>query len=345
MKEVASMVRGSVDVVTTTEVRGWAYGYGRHDAVLVQAVLNHEILGEAQANIHRPDLAAAGLGDGNSGYAIKLYRPIDPLYLPFVTVKVDGGDAELPRAPMLGFGEFFAALYAAHPAVGRHRSVLGGLWVDRTDAAAVLRGKLDTGQVLPDAAPPIQQLIQSGFAVLGLAHTPSEFSWREALSDRVGDVLEETALLAPLRSILNDHPLVVRADWMAGETPLGQASARSGAPSPAECIEIIIPFNEGVVLDVVRDSHKLPEFTPAGGSRWGNGAVSVVGAEAFLDRYDLAAGEAVIVGPGTIFRLRCGPGNAAVLITCLPARGMPAALAISGEKREKMRESGVRVLA
>jgi hypothetical protein len=68
------MVRGSVDEVMSTEVRGGAFSPGRKEPVLLQAVLNHEILGEASANIHRADLAAAGVGDGNSGYNIKLFR-------------------------------------------------------------------------------------------------------------------------------------------------------------------------------------------------------------------------------------------------------------------------------
>lgn len=339
------MIRGSVDVVTTTEVRGWAYGAGYKEPVLVQAVLNHEILGEAQANIHRPDLAAAGLGNGNSGYAIKLYRPIDPLYLPFIVVKVDGGDVELPRAPTLGFTEFFSALYVAHPSVGRSRSVFGGLWTDRTDAAALLRGKVETGQMPADAAPVVQNLIYNGFTTVDLSETPSEFGWRVVLSERVGDVLEDTALLLPLRAVLEDHPLVVKAEWVASETVPMQPSARNAGPSPAECVEIIVPFGEGVVLDVVRDSHKLPEFTLHGISRWVSGGVTAVGLDQFMDRYELQAGTAVIVGAGTIYRIRCAEGATVVRVTCLPTRGMSAALAADGEREEKVNKAGVRMLA
>src|SRR5271166_5688001 len=45
-RDLVMMVRGSVDVITGTEVRGWAFAAGRWAPVLVQAVLNHEILGE-----------------------------------------------------------------------------------------------------------------------------------------------------------------------------------------------------------------------------------------------------------------------------------------------------------
>jgi hypothetical protein len=336
------MIRGSVDVVTTTEVLGWAYGVGRDAPVLVQAVLNHEVLGEMRAGDYRFDLASAGLGDGYSGFAIKLFRPVDPLYLPFIVVKVDGGDAELPRAPLLGFGEFFSALYAKHPGAGRSRSVLGGLWTERTDAASLLRGKVEIGQVPAQAAPAIKDLIYEGFAIVALGDIPFQADWQSAPAERVGGLLEDAALLTPLRAVLEDHPLVSKVEWLTGDTALGQPSARNIAPSQAECVEIIMPFGSGVVLEVVRDSHKLPEFTPHGVSRWVTAGATAVTVDGFLDRYELAAGTAVMVGAGTIYRLRCEAGAAAAQVTCLPARGMSAALG-AGERTEEVSETGIRV--
>jgi hypothetical protein len=338
------MIRGSVDVVTTTEVRGWAYGAGYREPVLVQAVLNHEVLGEGQANLHRPDLAAAGLGNGNSGYAIKLYRPIDPLYLPFIVVKVDGGDVELPRAPTLGFTEFFSALYVAHPAVGRSRSVFGGLWTDRTDAAALLRGKVEIGQLFATTATVAQNLIHNGFATVELGNAPAEAAWREALSACVGEVLENATLLEVLRAVLEDQPLAMKAEWLEGDTALTQASTRNISPSPAECLEIIVPLGEGVVLEVVRDSHKLPEFTPHGRSRWTDGQAKPLGTSSFLDRYPLKEGNAVLLGPGTIYQIRCAFGCAAIQVACLPARGRSLAAIGDGTRMEKERPSGVMLL-
>jgi hypothetical protein len=76
-----------------------------------------------------------------------------------------------------------------------------------------------------------------------------------------------------------------------------------------------------------------------------SGGVTAVGLDQFMDRYELQAGTAVIVGAGTIYRIRCTEGATAVRVTCLPTRGMPAALTVAGVEMEKMRESGVRVLA
>jgi len=343
----AAIVRGSVDVVAPTEVSGWAYSPGRRTPVTVQAVLNHEIVGEAVANLHRADLAAAGLGDGHSGYSMQLFRTIDPLYLPFLIVKVDGGDTELPRAPLLGVREFFASLYRAHPAAGRPRSVLGGLWTDRTNAAALLRGKTEIGQIPPDASAGIADLIEAGFHIADLGGRAALLASENALADQIGAILETGSLLPLLRAVLEDDPVVVRADrvW-EDEFALAQPSARNPSPSPAECLALVVPVAEGVVLDVVRDSHRLPEFTPHGLSRWATAeagaGIGIAGASGLLDRHDLAVGAVAVVGPGTLHRLRFARG-AALRILCLPSRGLPLAVAADPARREAVRASGVRV--
>jgi hypothetical protein len=344
------MIRGSVDIITPTAISGWAYAPGQSEPVLLQAVLNHEILGEAHANIYRPDLHEAGLGDGRSGYAIKLFRPIDPIYLPFIVVKVEGGDTELPRAPLLGFSAFFTALYAEHPAAGRHRSLLGGLWTSRTDAAALLRSKTELGHVPPVAAPVIQQFIYQGFAVSELDDAPMQEGWRRDLPAAIGALLEARGLIAPLRAILEDHPLVVRAEWVEGaDNGLVQPSQFNPSPSPAECIEILLAFGDGVSVDLVRDSHLLPEFTPRGVSRWSKTALGDVAAQAsaggLLDRHALVFGAAMLIDPGTLYRVRCPDGAAAIRILCLPSRNYPAKLVGNLALKETVRANGVRVLA
>ena len=258
------MIRGSVDVVTPKEVSGWAYAPDSREPVQVQVLLNHEILGETIANIHRSDLAAAGLGNGNSGFTIHLFRQIDPLYLPFLVVKMNGGDAELPRAPTLGFKDFFNSLYVTHPTAGRQRSVFGGLWTDRTDAAALLRGKVEIGQLSTETARTIEKLIYSGLSIIHLQSMPERSDWSRSSGDQVGDLLEEPSVLLPLRAILEDNPLVVETEVI--EQPvarLTQPSSAAPSTSPAECLEIVVALSEGVVLEVVRESHRLPDSAPA----------------------------------------------------------------------------------
>ncbi len=341
------MVRGSVDVVTGTEVRGWAFAPGRRESVLVQAVLNHEILGETVADIHRPDLAAAGLGDGNAGYAIKLYRPIDPHYMPFLVVKVDGGDAELPRAPMLGFGEFFTSLYTSYPAAGRSRSVFGGLWTDRTDAAALLRGKREIGTIEAALEPALLSLIREGYVSLpnSIQHEAADIP---DIANNIENVLEDSMLFSLLTSVLQDKPLVAGASVCSkNEVNFGQASSRSRSPSPAECIEVIIPVLETVTIDIVRDSHTLPEFNNLGISRWAN-SFSYDGTSNFekhglIDRHLLDVGNVAVMGPGTIYRLRCSSPAQAHRVQCLPERGTPLMLVSESSHHQMARKRGIQI--
>jgi len=343
------MIRGSFDVVTTAEALGWAYAPGQMEPVLVQAVLNQEVVGEALADIHRPDLAAAGVGDGNAGFAIRFFRAIDPLYLPFISVKVEGGDAELPRSPLAGFKEFFNAVHVAFPAAGRHRSLSGGLWTDRTDAASLLQGKTRIGTVPPSAAPVVEQLIHNGAAVVDLAAAPELSTWRSNLAACTGSLLDEPAMLALLRSVLEDNPMAVKADWLEyGETDFTQPTSRNPSPAPGECVELVIAFGEGVTLDVIRGSHKLPEFTLNGKSRWttpsaGN-AASAAGPMGLLDSLQAATDAVTLVGPGTIYRIRCELGTPALRLVILPARGRTVEVDASSVIKDEARRSGAMVL-
>ena len=65
----------------------------------------------------------------------------------------------------------------------------------------------------------------------------------------------------PLR--LNGFP--ARRDWFT------QLSCWQSSPSPAECLDVLFIFGDDVSLDVMRESHRLPEFTPQGLSRYSGG--------------------------------------------------------------------------
>lgn len=319
------MICGSFDVVTPTEAHGWAFSSVLNEPVLVQAVLNQEIIGEALAENHRPDLAAAGLGNGNSGYVIEFFREIDPLYLPFVSVKVEGGDAELPRAPQLGFVDFITSFHRANPSSGRHRSLLGGLWTDRTDASALLRGKMQIGQADSRMAAVLDQLINHGFAVLPPETALYAGAWLTSLQTTALRLMQDAALAPLLRVVLSDLPLAAKVEWVEpGEALLAQASTRNASPSPTECLDIVVPLGGGVKLDVVRESHKLPEFTSNGASRWSDPAARAVNAHHFLDSYDLEPGTVAIIGAGTIYAPRCNSQSSVVRILTVPERGRGA---------------------
>jgi len=319
------MIRGSLDVITPTEAHGWAFSSVTNEPVLVQAVLNQEIVGEALAENHRPDLAAAGFGNGNSGYVIKYFRQIDPLYLPFISVKVNGGDAELPRAPQLGFVDFITSFHRTSPSAGRHRSLLGGLWTDRTDASALLRGKMQIGQVDSHMAAVLDHLVNHGFATLPVNAASHDGAWLTGLQTAALRLMQDAALAPLLRVVLSDVPLVAKVEWVEpGEMPLAQPSTRNASPSPAECLDIVVPLGGGVKLDVVRESHKLPEFTPNGASRWADPAARAVNAHHFLDSYDLEPGTVAIIGAGTIYAPRCKGESSVAQILTVPERGRGA---------------------
>lgn len=321
------MIRGSFDEVTATEAMGWAFAPGRAEPVLVQAVLNQEILGEALADRHRPDLADAGFGNGNAGFAIKFFRPIDAQYLPFISVKLNGGDAELPRAPMMGFKDFFTSLNHAKPYSGRHRSLIGGLWTDRTDAAALLQGKLRVSTLSPEAAPSLEKLVHYGYMTIENDHPPLN-TWQQELHPTSEAFASEPTMRPLLNAILEDEPLVAATQWFTDDEPdFGQASARTPSPSPGECLEVIIAFNEGVSLDVVRNSHAMPEFTTTGKSRWlvlaaSNGSQAET--MGLLDNSPLSPGKMAIMSPGCIYRLRCDSGAMALRLVLVPLRGRTA---------------------
>jgi len=347
-------IRGSVDAVSTKSATGWAYAQGRRDDILVQAVLSHEVIGDAVATDHRPDLAAVGLGKGNCGYTIEFYREIDPLYLPFISIKVDGGDIELPRAGQLGFGDFLAAFYRTHPGAGRPRTTLGGLWTDRTDASAILKSKMDIGQVTSEAGSVLGQLITQGIAVVeqkAADEIGDDTAGNGTLSvDRITALVEDPATLAVLRAVFDDHPLILAAETILGrDTSLTQPSAESDSPSPAECLVIAAPAADApIAVEIVRDSHQLPEFTAAGVSRWaGNethaGVELAAAAQGLVTRYEISSGAVAIVGPGTLYRLRCGGTADGLHLRCVPARAMPMALATDGKRQEIVCPSGVRI--
>ena len=345
---MAIMVRGAVDFVSGTEVIGWAFSPGRNSPVVVQAAINNEILGEAKAEVLRPDLAASGLGDGKAGFVIRLNRAIQPKYFPFVVVKVDYGDAELPRTPVLGVAEFFGSLYLRHPAAGRPRSVFGGLWIDRTDAPALLRSKMGIGQLSTDTGAVIADLLQGGIAIIETSGDIDQDSWRNNLPDRLGERLEDATLLALLRGVLEDNPLAVKAEWISSAKDwFTQPSAGNPSPSPAECLDVIFSFGDDVSLDVMRESHRLPEFTPQGLSRYSGGTagsgLAVAGSNSLVDRIALPCGSGAVVGPGTLYKVRCTSGSLAFRILCLPARGTPFALLEDKNKRDYARPSKVRI--
>ena len=347
-------IRGSLDVITTTGLTGWAHAPEARDGLTVQALLNHQVIGEAVADIHRPDLEAVGIGDGRCGYSISFYYPINPLHLPFVVVKPEGGDVELPRTTISGYGEFFQALFRDWPGAGRHRFVLGGLWTDRVDAAALLRGKRDIAMIAPAVADAVEALVQAGVMLLPLPESePGRGGARDgdaatAARRAVEAALGVPSVLAALRAVLEDHPLILRPRPCEAEEPFRQPSGTEGLASPGECLLLVLALTDTPVeLEVVRDSHRLPEFTADGLSRWtsrsGTEALAMAGQHGLLDRYTLPRDTLAVIGPGLLHRV-LAPENGATVALGLPARAAPLSRRLAGT-REVVCGNGARIWA
>ncbi len=340
-------IRGSLDFVTTEHASGWAFSPDSPDSIFVQAVLNGEIIGEGVADIFRDDLAAAGFGDGECGYTIQFNRHIDPLFLSFIAVRPDGGDAELPRWTPTGLVEFFSMFHRSHPAAGRHRSVFGGLWSHRIDAAAVLDGKLEIGQVTTDEATALGGLVRDGLTVVeDVAELPATADADEETIDQV----LRGPLLRLLQLVLDDQPVVLKAEIANTTRPLAQPSTEMELPSPAECLLVVVPLGGAPVhVDALRQGHLLPEFNRDGVSRWVRPGVAAITEAAdlenhgLLDRHAVPPGTAAIVDPGLLHALRYEGQARALRLLVVPTRGMPARLLQDPARQEAVTSQNVHV--
>lgn len=345
-------IRGSLDVVTAESAVGWAYAPSGRGPLLVQAMLGHELLGEARADIHRPDLASAGFGDGRCGFAVPFQRLIDPLYFPFIVVRPEGGDVEMPRTATCGFADYFRALHTRYPAAARPRSVHGGLWIDRTDAPQLLRGRLSIGLLEREDATPLGRLIEDGYVVIEQA-CPGARGGAADGADRVQDaatIVFASPVLRRLRLILEDHPIAVRADLIRpGEQErFTQPSHAEELPAPSECVAVIAaPGGGAFELVVVRGSHRFPEFTADGLSRWtgSDGSVAALAGHAgsLADIVRVPAGGAAILSPGLMYRARPDDGGACLSVLCVPTRSLPARVAQAIQASAANHASGARI--
>jgi len=347
-------IRGSVDSLSPEGASGWAFG-GANPPLVVQALLDGRVIGETLAAQDRPDLLAAGLGDGRCGFALAFHdAPIDPGLLPFVSIRPRGGDVELPRTNLTGFGDFFRSVHARHPGAGRSRSVFGGLWTDRTDARRLLAGRVATGATPAELHETLRDFIGEGHLILrealapclappaGLPASGQPLAGAAArgLLEALPGMVFTAATLRLLRAILDDHPTLHRVvpGLDPRRTGFEQPSAAEALPSPAECLLLVFGLSAqvpgpGLRLDIVRGSHELPEFTPHGRSRWLAEAPSDREPAALelarefgasVETVAIGPRDIALLGPGMLHRLRTPPaGVVALRAWCLPARISP----------------------
>ena len=342
-------IRGSIDDLSPLGASGWAHDDQAGEPLLVQAMINGAVIGKSIADIERPDLASAGLGDGRCGFHIAFGGAIDPSQLAFVTVKPSRGDVEYPRTNLTGFVDAFRSMRARHPGIGWTRSVFGGLWTDRVDARRRLAGRVAIGAVAQDAAGPLGRFIEAGHALLSGALAPSGLDAHAVeaatrlpagllaphgnldaadLLAALPELLFRDATLGLLRGAFDDNPLVCRVELARGTTGFTQPSTTEPLPSPTECAAVVVGLGEGrLLLDIVRDSHALPEFTAGGEFRWLAGSAATLSlattAAASIETLALGACDLAVIAPGTLYRLRVPEGMTALVALATPNRQTP----------------------
>lgn len=93
------MIRGAIDEVTTNKIGGWIYSRevnltGRQ----VLAFLEGRCVGAGLIDVHRADLAAAGLGEGLCGFSFFVTVP-SPDDVRRLQIRLEGSDAMLLPPP------------------------------------------------------------------------------------------------------------------------------------------------------------------------------------------------------------------------------------------------------
>jgi hypothetical protein len=359
-------IRGSIDALTPLGATGWAYDSLAREPLLLQATINGAVIGEAIGDLERPDLAAAGLGDGRCGFRIDFAGAIDPAALAFVAVKPAQGDVEFPRTNLTGYVDAFRALRARHPGIGWGRSLFGGLWTDRIDAMRLLAGRVAIGAVAPDLADLLRRFIAEGHVLVRQALGPVGLEPRAAAAvgrlpagplgpqagldgtDALGalpELLFRDPALGLLRAVFDDNPLVCQVVLARGTLPFAQPSTAEPLPSPTECAALVCGTGEGrLLLDIVRDSHALAEFTPDGESRWlaGGAATLALATAAAASVETLALGECdlALIAPGTLYRLRVPEGMTGLVALATPNRQTPLRFLAGGGEQTLRHGSG-----
>jgi autotransporter passenger strand-loop-strand repeat protein len=94
------VLQGNLERVTRHLIEGWAFEPDDPDArPRLMILANDAVIGEVVADRHRPDLAAAGVGDGGHAFAFHLPRGFTPDRAHRVEVRRAGDWTPLPGAP------------------------------------------------------------------------------------------------------------------------------------------------------------------------------------------------------------------------------------------------------
>jgi len=342
------MINGSVDKITCETAVGWIYNNEGENSFSVQAVLHDSVIGQAEANIYRPDLEEVGFGNGRCGFEIKFNERIAENYLPFISIKPIGYNLSIPLTDKTVFYDFVATLQQGYPGASRGRSLLGGLWTDRMDALQLLSSRIGLGIVLPDLQPCLQSYIVNGYVSLDRLFEPADqrklliaetisslprVTEKEiaAIQNGLWEIIPhifEKSIQRVLQAVFDDHPVAYRLDWLTeSQSVFTQISTIESFPSPTECAAIYFAVSKGSI-DIIHGSHEFPEFTSIGHSRWIATAAEeisqiAVASGASINTVDFEQTGALICSPGLLHRAQASKHEPILRVLCAPKRITP----------------------
>ncbi len=94
-------LRGYVEIADRHSIAGWALQESHPDVpVRLEVVDNAVVIAEVLAKRYRPDLEAAGIGDGRHAFLLDLAQPLDPCVEHEIIVRRAADGCELERCPV-----------------------------------------------------------------------------------------------------------------------------------------------------------------------------------------------------------------------------------------------------
>jgi uncharacterized repeat protein (TIGR03803 family) len=94
-------LRGYVEIADRRSIAGWALQESHPDVpVRLEVVDNAVVIAEVLAKRYRPDLEAAGIGDGRHAFLLDLAQPLDPCVEHEIIVRRAADGCELERCPV-----------------------------------------------------------------------------------------------------------------------------------------------------------------------------------------------------------------------------------------------------
>ncbi len=95
------MLIGSIDEADRGRMRGWVRSGLSPDApVCLLLTADDRLLERVVANRHRPDLQAAGIGNGRFGFDVVLRPPLDPTRAWLIHLRAEGSGEDMPGSPL-----------------------------------------------------------------------------------------------------------------------------------------------------------------------------------------------------------------------------------------------------